>query len=357
MTKLVVDVDVQGSEIVITARGEGLRSGASATAVTEPSKWTPAEGGGAVAINVSGEPFWRWMESATTEPAPTTSLTQRHGITLLREGIKQLQLYKFPSEVLPKVNGPLTILYGTATGMSGMTQGRTIGVGALVFKSSDPSGAMESLSRLCREAIQESKEVQWVTETEQGFALGYARFPETFGYTDYKRPCVAVVNDFIVFANNLDFIRSVLATAAGQGVSLVEQDLFKGAVRRMAGVGMKKVLGDGLIATGFISGGAIRDGLSGYIPMLAEDAENSSESMRKLRQEIVAEFQREGRPLNDKEITEAVYARMDVRVEESVKTMQGAMRPLDYVRYAAVEAERAGEEAVVVRGVVSVRGR
>ena len=357
MSRLVVDADVQGAELVVIATATGLRPGSSATATTEPSKWTPADGG-AVAINVSGEPFWRWMDAASAETSAPASATQKYGLQLLREALKQLRICKFPNDVLPKINGPLTVLYGTATGTSPPTLGATLGVAALVFKSDDPTGAMDALSQLSREAMKDGTAVEWVRETEQGYPLGYIRFnADSFGFTDYKRPCVAVVNDSIVFANNLDFMRAVLATAAGQGGALVEQDLFKTGVRRLAGLGMKKLYADGMIASGFLVGGSLRDGLTGYIPMWAETEVNTSESMRKLRQEIVAEFQKEGRPLNDAEITTAVDDRMEVRRDEAVKAMQAAVKPLEYVRYVAFEAEKAGEEAVAIRLAVSIRAK
>ncbi len=355
MTKLVIDVDVQGGEIVMEATASGVKPSSTDVAVTEQVRWTPAGGAGSVAINVSGAPFWQWLETASAAPPPNPSQMQKHGTELMRDAMRQLMQLKFPADVLPKVNGPLTILTGSVAG----SENRAFAVLALVFKSDDPRGAMDALSRICTQALADaSNQVQWVRSTESGFDAGHVRFVvDSFSFSDYKCPCVAIVNDTIVFANNFEFLRQVLATAAGDSPSLITEALFTGGQRRMAALGLKKIFGEGMVASGFMSGPVLRDGLEGYFPIWAATEVDTSENMRRFRAEIVTENQKAGRTMSPDEVTDATIDRMKVRKEEAETAMRTASKPLDYIRYAAFEVERAGEDGVRVRGAISIRSR
>jgi hypothetical protein len=356
MRRLTLDFDVQGGELVVEAAADGLIPGSTALAATEPARWAPSGGAGAIAINVNAEPFWRWLETTTNAPLTgNPSQMQKYGTQLMKDAMRELVSFKFPSEVLPKINGSLTVLAGAVTG----AESRQFAVAALVFKSDDPGGAMEALSRICLQAIGDSNgQVQWLRTTESGFASGHVRFQsDPMGMTDYKCPCVAIVNDTIVFANNFEFLKLVLATASGDAPGFTGEELFRSAQKRLASLGLKKVFAEGMVATGLLNGPTLRDGLEGYFPIWARTEMDTSENMRRVRGEILQENQKAGRAATEDEVTASVIDRMNARVEEAGKAMRDASKPLDYLRYGAFEVERTGEAGVVVRVVFSIKGK
>jgi hypothetical protein len=316
----------------------------------------PAEGGGAVAVNVSGAPLWRWLEATAASNAAPRTQVEKHGLTMLRDAVKQLNLLKFPTEVLPHVNGPLTVLYGTAEGTTGGARGASLGVAALVFKSDDPTAAMERLSVLSQGAVEGSGPVRWDREVHQGYSLGYLTLTEALeGYTDYKRPCVAVVNDTVVFANNLTFLKAVLDVAAGQDPALVDAEPYRAARKRLAMAGVKRLFEEGLVACGFVHGPALREGLEGYIPIWAHTEVHKDDAMRRTRQEVMAEHGKRGHAPADDVITREVLDRLEARVRATEKAIRDAVKPLEAVAYVAFEAEAKGG-GMVVRLVAGLRG-
>lgn len=354
MTSLTADFDVLGSDVVVEIAAEGLRPTSDAAAPVGPVRWVPSGGGGAITVNVDARPIWTWLEEVAADGSPFWSDLDKYGRQILRQILKQLKAYQFQTQVLPKVDGPLTVIHGTAPG----SKGDPFGVLAFAFKSGDPAGVMEAISDISRKAIGErNPQVSWVRTEYQGYSMGYVDMRrDPFNYGDYKRPCLAIVQDTVVFANNLDFLRSVLDTAAGQATPFLDSDAVQAVRSRLERAGLKRVFGERLVASAFVNGPTLREGLEGYFPIWADSEVNTSENMRRLRDEVTAEFHRDGRPLNEDDVVRMVFERMESNIRTAEEEMRSAAKALDYLSHAAFESE-ATPGGLVIRATAGIQSR
>jgi hypothetical protein len=338
--QLEVDVDVAGPDLVVRARGEGLEPHRTEPAPVDTIRLIPANGLGAVLTNVEAGRFWDWvLRIGSRRARPDETDLDRFAREHFWEIVDVLASRKFGEEVVSKLDGPVSVLFGASEG----SNGRTYAAAALYLRSSRPREAAEALQAIIDRAIEELK-IRPVAEDAEiaGCPVrSYSYNPDVLGWNNYLCATYAVTSDALIVANNLGFLSAALRCFARQEPSMDSQLYWEQGLRRHQLLGLKKVMAPGATASLFLYGPAIRQGLEGFYETMATRTVDKLVPRPKLRAELQAQAAREGHPVGARELDDQVDRVLKERSRTMEEKLRGRARILDYLKWIAFQADPA----------------
>src|SRR5687768_5807965 len=186
---------------------------------TEPApvdmvRMIPSNGLGACFTNVDGAAFWEWAKRIGDRRARGGSPLDRFARENFSEYVEILMNQQFAEEVVPKLDGPVSVLFGASQG----EDGRTYAAIAICFRSSQPREAAEAIQGVIGRATAKNQDNMKPTDQEAGGVpfRGYHYSPDLFGYNNFLVPCYAATGDALILANNPVFLADALRCRANE---------------------------------------------------------------------------------------------------------------------------------------------
>ncbi len=341
LTRADVTLDVDGADLVVDARLEGMPA-LTPDAPVDAVRFVPASGAGAIALPFTGEQIWTWG-TASSSQEPT-----------IAEAMKLLAEAKFADRVPTRLRGPVTMLLGSSVG----AEGKTFASCALVLRSDDPAAVDRELRAVIDELIRKRGGQEKVALISQMvhertvWAFDYGGDP--FKYNDYLRPCWTVHGDAFIVANSLPFLMAVIATAQTAAPTMADEEFYASAQRRLDKLGVQSVLREGSLSSAFVHGPALREGLEGFWPILADKRANNPTTTQSVRAELETEWRKQGRNPAGTDFVLEFNAVMRERVSHEEKRLRDLAKVLDYVRFVAGEIDR-DDSGLRARGVLELK--
>ncbi|MBI2933205.1 MAG: hypothetical protein HYY16_16290 [Planctomycetes bacterium] len=341
LRRIDVGVDIEGADVCVEAKLEGMQT-PGGEAPTDAVAYVPASGAGAILLNVGGDRLWAWARRVSEGPAAGD--LDRMGQDLMREGLAQLVGKRFDERVVAKLRGPMSLIVGSALGEGQ----RTYASCAAVLRSEDPAAAEAGFRGILEEFLRGADEK--VVEIRSRSVYGHTVWALDYGagdpnkWSDYLRPCWVAYKDALILANNLDFLAAVLASATTQTDAMVTEEFYRVAEARADRLGLNHMLREGGVASGFLYGAALREGLEGFWPILADKLTDNDQTRQRLRAELEGEWRRQGRKFTAQDVHREFLSALKEKVAQTETSLRGRARVLDYVRWAAfqVTAEEGG---------------
>jgi hypothetical protein len=334
--RIEVDVEITGADLVVRAKADGLKARQSEPAPVDTVRMIPANGLGACVTNVEAAVIWEWLRGIGDRRARGGSGVARFIRDSIRDVVDVLQGERFGEDLVPKLDGPVSILFGASEG----EDGKTYAAVALYFRSSQPREAGEALQGIIDRAIKPRKEFQPLDDEAGGVTFRSYRFdPDPFRFNNFLVPCYAVTGDALILANNRIFLQDALKCRANQAPAMAVQLHYVQAMRRLQDLGMKKVMAPGGAASLFLYGPAIRQGLEGFYGTLASTIVDTPMNKSLLRQELETAARKEGHPIKPADLDDHVRRILDERIHEKEDALRAGARILDYLKWVAYQAE------------------
>jgi len=337
-TRIEIDVEVSGADLVVRATGEGLEPVRPDPAPVDTVRMIPRNGLGAVVTNVETGPYWEWLRRVTDRRSRGGTAVDQFARQNFRDILEVLATSRFPEEVLPKLDGPVSVLFGASEGENG----RTYAAAALYLRSSRPREAAESLQAMIDKATSQPNDHFRPADSEIGGVRirSYSYHPDVLGWNNYLCACYAVTNDALILANNLAFLMDTLRCLANEEPSMAIQLPYEQAQRRLLQLGLRRVMVSGAAESLFLYGPAIRQGLEGFYDTVASRAIDSPAYRIKLRQDLETRAMKEGQPLGARALDEQVDRVLRERSREMEDKLRARARILDYLKWIALQVEK-----------------
>lgn len=334
--RLEIDVEVDGADLVVRAKADGLKARRSDPAPADTVRLIPANGIGGCITNVNGAPLWEWARQLDRRVRGGTE-ADKYARENLGEFVEILFSQGFGEEVVPKLDGPVGVLFGASEG----DDGRTYAAIALVLRSSQPRDAKDSLQGVIDRATVRIKKEFRPTDDEAGGIdyRGYRFDPDPFRANNYMAVSYAATGDALILANNRGFLADVLRCRANQESVMARQLHFTQAMERLQELGMEKVMASGATASLFLYGPAIRQGLEGFYGTVASRLVDTPKAKADLRQELETEAAKEGHPVKPDDLDRQVRRVLDERIQTMDERLRANARILDYLKWVAFQAE------------------
>lgn len=339
--RIEVDVEIAGADLVVRAKADGLQARRTEPAPVDTVRMIPANGLGACVTNVEAAVFWEWLRGVGDRRNRGGSGVARLVRDHIRDIVDVLQGQRFGEDLVPKLDGPVSILFGASEG----EDGKTYAAVALYFRSSQPREAGEVVQGIIdRASKQPRKEFQPMDDEAGGVTYRSYRFePDPFRFNNYLVPCFAVTGDALILANNRIFLQDTLKCRANQAPAMAVQLHYVQAMRRLQELGMKKVMAPGAAASLFLYGPAIRQGLEGFYVTLASTIVDTPMNKSLLRQELETAARKEGHPIRPADLDDHVRRILDERIHAKEDELRAGARILDYLKWVAYQAETVGD--------------
>ncbi len=337
--RIELDVEVSGADLVVRARADGLKPRGEEPAPVDAVRMIPANGLGACFTNVEAAPFWEWARRIGDRRRRGGSVLDRFARDSFGELVEVLQSQKFGEEVVAKLDGPVSVLFGASEG----EDGRTYAAIALYLRSSSPREAGVAFQGVIDRATDHPemrKRFKPTDEEAGGIAFRSYRYElDPFGYNNFLAPCFAVTGDALILANNRVFLEDVLKGRANEGTMMARELHYGQAMRRLQELGMKKVVAPGATESLFLYGPALRQGLEGFYRAIASPLVDNPRNRALLKQELETNAAKEGRPLSLKELDDIFEPIVKERIATKESELRGRARILDYLKWVAFQAE------------------
>ena len=333
-----IDVEVSGADLVVRASGEGLEPIRPEPAPVDTVRMIPSNGLGAIVTNVDSRSYWDWLRRVTDRRTRGGTPVEQFARDNFGELVEILASNRFAEEVLPKLDGPVSVLFGASQGENG----RTYAAAALYLRSSSPREAADSLQGIIDKAVDvKDRDKFRPADSEVGGVRvrSYSYHPDVFGWNNYLCACYAVTGDALILANNLGFLTDALRCLANQDSSMAVQLPYEQAMRRLQQLGLRRVMAAGAAESLFLYGPAIRQGLEGFYSTVASRAIDTPSYRDRLRKELETRAQREGQPLTVKALDDQWKLVIAERIREMEDKLRGRARILDYLKWIAFQVE------------------
>lgn len=332
-----IEADVQGAALVLRLQAEGMRP-AGGEAPADVVHMIPASGVGAVVYNIEGRRVWSWVKSIVDSSTPPATPLDQFARTNFRSVVTVMEENGFSASVVPGLDRPVSVVFGATEADDGKTYAST----ALYLRSSDPVGAAAALQRVIDTA---GHRVLKAEEFEIGgmSARAYTLTSDPFGYNNFMAACYAVTSDALVIANHPRFLKETLQCLANQSAPMLTMRHYEDAMRRLAALGLKRVLSPGASASGFFNGPVMREGLEGFYRTLASKAAEGGRA--KIRQDLEREGLASGRRYSVEELDQMVKGVENDRIAEKEREYRARGRVLDYLAFVAFQAEPTSDGA------------
>lgn len=339
--RIELDVEISGADLVVRAKAEGLRPRQPDPAPVDALRMIPANGLGACFTNVETAPFWDWARRFGDRRRRGGSVLDRFARDTFGDFVEILQSQNFGEEVVPKLDGPVSVLFGASKG----DDGKTYAAVALCLRSSRPREAGEALQGVIDRATAKYKNEYKPADGEAGGVSyrSYRMDPDPFHVNNYLAVSYAVTGDAILLANNRDFLDDVLMGRANEGTMMAKQHHYEQAMRRLQELGMKRVMAPGATESLFLYGPALRQGLEGFYRAVASPIVDNPRNRALLVQELETSAAKEGRPLSTKEKDDVFEPIMQERIAKKELELRGYARILDYLKWVAFQAEASSD--------------
>ena len=339
-TRLEVDLEVEGADLVVRARGEGLEPRRAEPAPVDTVRLIPANGLRALMTNVEAGRLWDWVvRIGGRRPQPGETEPDRFARENFRDFVELLLSHRLGEEVVSKLDGPVSVLFGASEG----SNGRTYAAAALYLRTSRPREAAEALQGIIDRATEKMRK-NFIPEDSEiaGCPVrSYSYYPDTFGWNNYLCATYAVTGDALIVANNLGFLSSALRCLARQEPTMASKLYWEQALRRLQQLGLKKVMSPGATESLFLYGPSIRQGLEGFYQMAASRSVDTLAVRSKLRADLQAQAAKDGLPVGAGDLTEQVDRVLNERIRAMEEKLRGRARILDYLKWIAFQAEPA----------------
>ncbi|HKS16977.1 MAG TPA: hypothetical protein VJU16_06670, partial [Planctomycetota bacterium] len=341
--RIELDIEIKGADLVLRAKAEGLKARREEPAPIEAVRMIPANGIGACVTNVETAAYWEWARRIGDRRLRTGSALDKLARENLGEYVEILTSQRFTEELVPLLDGPVSVLFGASEG----EEGRTYAAIAVYFRTSQPRQAGEAFQGIIDRAT-DSPEVRKAfkptDEEAGGIAFRAYRFdPDPFRANNYLAICYAVTGEGLIIANNRGFLEDALQCRANEEPSMAVQLHYEQAIRRLQELGLKKVMAPGAAASLFLYGPAIRQGLEGFYDTLASKIVDSPKNRALLRQELETAAAKDGLPLTRAQLDDQWMAIIKERTREKEEKLRGQARILDYLKWVAFQAEATGD--------------
>ncbi|MBI4566291.1 MAG: hypothetical protein HY716_16530 [Planctomycetes bacterium] len=335
-----VTLDVSGSALLVRVEADGMKPWRQDPAPVDLMRFVPANGIGILLSNAKATHLWDWVQTIADPRRPPGTPWDRFARHNLREFVDALNAELLSQDVLSRLSGPTSILVGSSEGENGLTYA------ALAFyiraaPGEDPRVAGEALQRKIDEVVRKAKDTLRGDSMQVGGypVRSYSFDPDILGWNNYLCASYAVTGDALVIANNPAFLAQTLRCGAQQEPAMTNELFFEEALTRLRNLGLDKTIGPDAIASGFFYGPPMREGLEGFFPTLASKTVESFEYRSRLRQELMAKSVKEGRALDPNALDLAVDRVLRERIREMELILRARARFLDYVEWAAYQAE------------------
>ncbi|MBI2900046.1 MAG: hypothetical protein HYY17_07660 [Planctomycetes bacterium] len=312
--------------------------------------FTPADATGCVIESAGMSDLYAWIKTLVV-PDPKASQFDKYVQQQAFDAVKELEKAGFEREFLPRAGAPMAVVLGSEVGSGGNTYTSL----AFVVKCPDARSALDALRGVLERLLKDFQRP--TTELRSGGTLVYFdRKSDPFGYNDYLRPCAAELGDVLIVGNNLQFVRRVLETGAGEGARFPDETSQRQGRQRMKEMGFEAPGAAGDCGGGVLVLSALQQGLMGHIPEIATKTVDSTSPKAQIRREIENQLRKEGRDPRQMmlEVDRMVVARREELVEEQRRKTEGALRPLDAAKWIAFGA-RAQGEVVTLRVMAEIR--
>ena len=341
--RIQLDIEIKGADLVFRAVAEGLSPRRSEPAPVETVGMIPANGIGAGVTNLEMAPFWDWAQRIGDRRARGGSAFDKIARESFGEYVEILASQRFPEEMVPRLDGPVSLLFGASQG----EDGKTYAAIALYARTSQPREAGEALQGIIDRATNNpdvKKRFKPNDEEAGGITFRSYRFdPDPFRLNNYMAICYAVTGDALIIANNRGFLEDALQCRANEERSMAVQHYYEQAIRRLQELGLKKVMAPGASASFFLYGPAIRQGLEGFYGTLASKIVDTPRNKTLLRQELETAAAKEGHPLKPAEVDDHVRRVLEERIHAKEEELRGQARILDFLKWVAFQAEPVNE--------------
>ncbi len=326
-----VELDVDQGSVVLRARAEGVPPRRSDPAPTDAVHMVPPTGVGTVLYNVDSPAFWAWLKRITDATKPSPGELDRFAREMFGPMVSVLDTNRFEEEVVSRLDGPVSVIFGATEGENGRTYAST----ALYLRSSDPTGAATALQRIIDRATQDLRDKLRAEDFEVGGcpARAYTYSPDLLGWNNYLAACYAVTGEALIVGNNPRFLKEAMACLANQAPSMSAQKFHEDARRRLQALGLNRVLVAGGTASGFLWGPSIREGLEGFYPILASQAVDNDRFRQALRRELQNDM------VQPADLDEMFQRVLNERIGDKERELRAVARALDYFKWAAFQAE------------------
>ena len=332
-----VDAEITGANLVLRAKAEGMKPRQPDPAPVETVGYIPEKGLGACVTNIDAGPFWDWWRKLGERRARAAPGLGR----LLRESVRELveilESQRFGQDLVPKLDGPVSVLLGASQGEDGRTYAAT----AFYLRSTQPREAGEALQGIIDRGLKlPRREVHPIDDEAGGVAIRSFRFePDPFRFNNYLTPSYAVTADALILSNNREFLADVLRCRANEGDRMAVQRHYVQAMQRLHQLGMTRVMSAGTTASFFLYGPALRQGLEGFYGSVASQVADTPQNKQLMRQEIETAARQEGHPIRPAELDDHVRRKMDERIQAQEEELRARARILDYLNWLAFQAE------------------
>ena len=340
--RLDIDVVLDRANLILRTQANGLQPRKAEPAPVDIARMIPENGLGACFTNVGTGTFWEWWQQVGNRRVRGGSPLDQFARDAFREFVEVLQNQGFSEDVVPKLDGPVSVLFGASRG----DDDKTYAAIALYLRSSNPREAAEGLEAVIDRATKSIQEKGFKSMTGDAGGVPYRSYyfqPDPLHANNYLAVSYAVTGDALILANNRVFLEDALLCRANEKPPMAVQLHYEQAMRRLQELGMKKVMGVGAVESFFLYGPAIRQGLEGFYGTLASKLEDTPFARPRLRQDLQTAASKEGRPLTMDQLDMKVKDVMDERIREAEARLRGRARIFDYLKWIAFQAETAND--------------
>jgi hypothetical protein len=332
-----IDVEIQKADLVIRTHLDGARPRTSEPAPVDMVRMIPSNGLGACFTNIDAAAFWEWAKRIGDRTSRGGSPLDRFARESFSEFVEILANQHFAEEVVPKLDGPVSVIFGASQG----EDGRTYAAIALCLRSSQPREAAEAVQGIIGRATEGMQDRFKPMDEEAGGVpfRSYQFSPDPFRYNNFLAPCYAATGDALILANNPVFLADALRCRANEQPPMAVQLHYAQAMRRLQELKMTKVLAAGAVESLFLYGPALRQGLEGFYPTVASKIVDNPRSRSLLRQELQTQAAKEGLSLTLKQLDDQWNQVMQERTRSMEEKLRGRARILDYLQWVAFQAE------------------
>ena len=330
-----LEVDVTGSDLVVRMKGAGLKPLRPETAAVETVGLIPATGIGACVTNVEAGPYWEWLKDVTNRRRRTGTDAARFIQDTLGEAVEVLQAQRFDVDVVPRLDGPLGVLFGASEG----DDGRTYAAVALHLRTSQPREVFEALHRIIEGAMPK----QYAPTDGEAGGVSFRSYrvvgQEVIKVNNYLTLSYGMLGDAVILSNNRTFLEDILQCRVQQERPMAAELHYRNAMIRLRELGLTGVMAPEAAASLFLYGPVIRQGLEGYYRTIAFRLVDNTRSRPRLRLEFEANAAREGQSLQGADIAKLFDQFVNEKITAKEMELRGKARILDYLKWVAFQAQ------------------
>jgi hypothetical protein len=333
-----LDVEVSGHDLVVRMKGEGLKPLRPETAAVDTAGMIPATGIGACVTNVEAAPYWEWLKAVTSRRQRSAAEATRFVQDLVGQSVDVLQANRFDADVLPRLDGPVGVLFGASEG----DDGRTYAAVALHLRTSQPREVFEALHRVVQGAMPK----QYAPTDSEAGGVSFRSYRVTgedpMKVNNYLTVSYGLTGDSVILSNNRAFLEDILQCRVQQERPMAAELHYRNAMIRLRDLGMTGVMAPGAASSLFLYGPVIRQGFEGYYRVIASALVDNTRTRPRLRQELEANAAREGQSLQGQDIGKLFVEFVEEKITAKETELRGKARILDYLKWVAFQAQQSG---------------